>query len=53
LGRSFEDLSAQIKEKLSIPELQHELKIQLDNLYIRQIDYSKDFIGYFMVMSLT
>jgi len=54
LNESLEDLGNQVKEKLSLPELpqQQRIEAELNNLYIRQMDYTKDFLGLFMVLSL-
>jgi hypothetical protein len=53
LNASLEDLGSQVKEKVPFSELQqHRIEAELNNLYIRQMDYTKDFLGLFMVLSL-
>lgn len=53
LNRSLKHLAAQIKEKISPSELQKQrIKTELNNLYIRQTDYTRDYLGYFLMMSL-
>lgn len=54
LDRSLEDLAKQIREKVLPSELQDQrIKTELNNLYIRQTDYTKDFLGFLMVNSLS
>jgi hypothetical protein len=53
LNESLEDLGNQVRVKIQLSELQQQrIEAELNNLYIRQMDYTKDFLGFFMVSSL-
>jgi hypothetical protein len=52
LNNSLADLAEKIKVHLPYEEQTLRIKQELANLYIRQTDYTIDFLGYFIMLSL-
>ena len=53
LDNSLEDISTQIKLKIAPSEFRDQLvEAELKNVYIRQSDFTRDFLGFLIVQSL-